>query len=350
MQSFLTFNKTTRKWHLPVVAGLAVGIPLLFGWYFNNMEAGKIASLAGLSILYIQSDQLAERMIILMACCFGFMACYGVGLFFSFNPYVAPFALGLLSFAVHFSLHRLELTKPPGNFFFIILAATAICAPFELESIPTKIGYLALGSIFTCGIALVYSLLTLEKNKINSTPANQLKDKHTNIVESIILGTFIFISLALALSLDLDNPYWMPISCLAVMQGSSSQHTSGRGLQRILGTIIGLGLTWLITLANPTPFVIVVCIILLQVIIEFLIVRNYFITVIFITAMTIFLTDTNIHLSPDGNQVFLARLFDILIGSVIGIIGGWVLYHEKVHYYTKMQLEKIDRKKNDINQ
>jgi hypothetical protein len=33
-------------------------------------------------------------------------------------------------------------------------------------------------------------------------------------------------------------------------------------------------------------------------------------------------------------------MIDIFIGSVIGIIGGWILYHEKVHFYTIKQLRK----------
>ncbi|MGB6083460.1 hypothetical protein [Moheibacter sp.] len=90
MNSFFQFNKTTRKWHFPVVAGIAVGIPLFIGWYLGDIESGKLASLAGLSILYIQSDDLIERMILLMTCCFGIMVSYTIGLLFSFSPYVAP--------------------------------------------------------------------------------------------------------------------------------------------------------------------------------------------------------------------------------------------------------------------
>ncbi len=344
MSSFFTFNKTTRKWHLPIVAGLTVGIPMIIGWYIGNIEAGKLASLAGLSILYIQSDRLDERMILLMACCFGIMASYAVGLFFSFNHRIAPVALGLLSFGIHYSLHKLRLTRPPGNFFFIMVASTAICTPFHAESIPAKIGYLAIGTILTCGIGLVYSLLTLEKNETTSTKHHR-KDMQTNIVESIVFGLFIFISLTVAFALGFESPYWIPISCLAVMQGGSSKHTWTRGIQRIMGTLIGLGLTWLFAYSNPTLLFIVISITLLQAVVEFLVVRNYGIAVIFITILTIFLAESGGNFLQDTDKVFLARLFDILIGSVIGIIGGWVLYHQKVHYYSKLQMRKMRIKK-----
>lgn len=339
LKSFFTLNKSNRQWHLPIVAGLSVGIPLLVGWMLGNIEAGKLGSLAGLSILYIQSNRLIERMTLLMICCFGIMMCYTVGLLFSFNPYLAPFALAFLSFAVHYSLYKLNLTRPPGNFFFIMLASMAICTPFHLESIPEKVGYVAMGTFFTCILGLIYSLLTLKET--NTTEIKfPVKKEYTNIVESLTFGFFMGFSLAVAFFLQLDNPYWIPISCLAVMQGNSTKHVGLRATQRIIGTLVGLGITWLIASGNPSTLFIVIGIFLLQVIVEFLIVRNYALAVIFITVLTIFLAESGGAFSSNTNQVFTARLVDIIIGSSIGTIGGWVLFHEKVHFKTTMRLKK----------
>ncbi len=339
MNIFFKFNKTNRKWHFPVVAGLAVGIPLIAGWYLDNMEAGKLASLAGLSILYIQSDELIERMVILMTCCFGLMTCYTIGLLFSFNPFIAPIALGALSFGVHYALHKLRLTQPPGNFFFIMLASIAICTPFHSDSIPEKVGYVAIGVMLTCGIGFIYSLLTLKKSEENLIRP-YLGSGYTHIIESLTFGLVMTVSLAIALISGIENPYWIPISCLAVMQGSSSRHIWLRGTQRITGTLIGLGITWLIAIGNPSPLFMVIGITLLQIIVEFFVVRNYGVAVIFITILTIFLSESGNRLTQNTNAIFLARMMDILIGSVIGIIGGWILYHEKLHFYSTLQLRK----------
>lgn len=312
---------------------------MIFGLLIGKMEAGKLGSLAGLSILYIQSDKLAERMILLMTCCFGIMISYTVGLLFSFNPVMAPVALASWSFCVHYSLYKLNLNRPPGNFFFIMLASTAICTPFHAESIPEKIGYVAMGTIFTCAVGFIYSMLTLKENKeTGSIPPG--KEAYTTIVESLTFAFFMGLSLAIALSLKLEKPYWIPISCLAVMQGSSTKHVWLRGTQRIVGTLIGLGTTWLIAFGKPTPLFMVIAITLIQIIVEFLVVRNYAIAVIFITILTIFLSESGRQLSQNTNEVFLLRMIDIIIGSVIGIVGGWVLFHEKVHFQTTRQLRK----------
>lgn len=348
MKQLFSFKKSNRQWHLPLIAGLCVGTPMILGWLVDNMEAGKLDSLAGLSILYIQSNNLEKRMILLMACCFGIMISYAVGLLFSLHPYSAPLALGALSFGIHYSLNKLKLNRPPGNFFFIMVASMAICTPVDLDTVPEKIGYVAMGTILTCGIGLVYSLLTLKSSDKAETEWPQ-KRTYVNLVESLTFGLFMGVSLTVAFLLKFDNPYWIPISCLAVMQGRSTKHIWMRATQRVLGTLIGLGITWLIAFGNPTPLFMAIGITILQMIIEYLVVRNYAFAVVFITIFTIFLAESHGVLSQNTNEVFLARLTDISIGSAIGAVGGWVLFQERIHYQTTLQIRKtkvlIRRKK-----
>ena len=42
----------------------------------------------------------------------------------------------------------------------------------------------------------------------------------------------------------LHNPYWVPVSCLAVIQGMSLRAVWEKQLQRLLGASIGLLLSW----------------------------------------------------------------------------------------------------------
>lgn len=64
------------------------------------------------------------------------------------------------------------------------------------------------------------------------------------------------------------------------------------------------------------------------------------IAVIFISTLTLFLAEPNIKLIGNPNQLIGARFLDILIGSAIGAVGGWILYHEHIRFYTRMQLRK----------
>lgn len=102
--------------------------------------------------------------------------------------------------------------------------------------------------------------------------------------------------------------------------------------------MIGLGLAWLVLWFPLTIWQVCLFIILLQTIVEFFVVRNYGIAAVFITMLTIFLAEPNISLTAHSDSLIKARLLDTVIGSFIGGIGGWLLYHEKTHFYTKKQI------------
>ena len=113
------------------------------------------------------------------------------------------------------------------------------------------------------------------------------------------------------------------------MQGSSAQHIFQRSVQRIIGTLIGVVFCWGILLFAKNPWEICVLIIILQFIVEYLVPRNYGIAMIFITPMTIFLSEASTLFTKNHLLFIEGRFFNTLVGSLIGIIGGYVVYHEK---------------------
>lgn len=220
IKQLFSLRKTNRPWHLPAVAGLCVGIPLLLSLYLDDIEAGKLASVGALVILYIQRQVLTDRLMALMVCSFGFILSYAIGSIFSFGFFLPSLILGLYTFAVHFSLHKLGLDRPPGNFFFIMVASMAIATPKEVSDIAIGVGNLALGVIIACVIGLFYSLLTLPKGNKGEKNTLLQQNPYSNFTESIILGITVGASLLVAKLLHMENPYWIPISCMAVMQGN----------------------------------------------------------------------------------------------------------------------------------
>jgi len=113
---------------------------------------------------------------------------------------------------------------------------------------------------------------------------------------------------------------------MAVMQGISSSHVFTRAVQRILGTVFGLALAWCVLQLKLSVWSICICILLLQVVVEFLVVRNYAIAVVFISMLTIFSGRTYYSLMHNPGQLIRARLFRYLYSvSCFGALGGWLL-------------------------
>ncbi|MEA5428502.1 FUSC family protein [Arcicella lustrica] len=343
IKAFFKLKKSDRLWHIPVLASLCIGIPLLIGLAFDNVKSGLLASLSGLVILYIPTaNSIVSRMATMLICSFGFMVSYAVGLIFSFNPFVSTIVFGIFSTMVYW-INLYFKTKPPASFFFIMIASLASGMPHDLSSIPQKIGLIAMGTMLACTLALLYSFLVKRKNhKKDAAIISDLlvKSKYADLVEAMIVGSFMFTSMLIGHVLKLQNPYWIPISCLAVMQGVNLYHIWQRVIHRILGTFLGLGLCWLFLSIVHTPFSICITIIVLQFIIEILIVRHYALAVIFITPMTILLAEAANPLILNPDLLIATRFLDISIGSLIGAIGGWFVHNEKIRFYTTMKIRK----------
>ncbi len=339
IKSLFELRKTERLWHIPMLASLCAGIPLLVGLYFDKINYGILACSAGLVILYLPSTSVAHRMITLLTCSFGFMLSFAIGIIFSFNPVLSSFVFGLLGFSVQWVVNYFRM-KPPGSFFFIMLASIASCMPFDIATIPVRIGVIGMGTMLACILGFFYSLYIVKKFPPRTETVIIKRSRYANTIESIIVGIFMAASLLTGHLLKLENPYWVPISCLAVMQGVTLQHIWQRSLQRILGTFIGLGLAWLLLQQHLTPLNICISIFVLQFIIEMLVVRHYGLAVVFITPLTIFLAEAGRAMNSNPNILISARLLDIAVGSIIGAIAGWFVHHEQLRKKAERQIRK----------
>lgn len=328
------FRKSERHWHIPILAGVSVGIPLLFGYLFDDLPNGVLASTSGLLILYIRYAAIANRMINLMICSFIFILSYFIGAIGAFDIFVAPFILSGYVFVLNLLIRYFKV-KAPGNFFFILVASLAICQNFDLSTIPERVGIITLGTISTCALAFAYSILTMKNYSLADEKVVFEKAKRVDVGESAILALFVGGSLMVATILKLPNPYWVPVSCAAVMQGATRRHIWERGINRVIGTFAGAGFAWFLLGLNMSGLAICIAIILLQFIVEVLVVRQYAVAVIFITALTIFLAEGG-NPGRVAEQSLYIRFFDIMLGCISGAIGGWIHHHNRV----RRKLEK----------
>ncbi|WP_442787190.1 FUSC family protein [Flavobacterium suncheonense] len=333
------YRKSERAWHIPFLASLCVGIPLFIGYYLNKPEYGITSCVGGLVFLYLPGGSLARRMVTMLACSFGFVFAYTIGVLFSFQPYLSSVVLGLFAAFVHWVSRFFQL-KPPGNFFFIMIASIASCMPFAPEEIPAKVGLMAMGTLLATVIAFVYSMLITKGVAFSSEFVVVVQRNYVTIFEAVVIGFFMSLSLLIGLLLKLDNPYWLPISCAAVIQGVTLQQVWRRTFQRILGTFAGLVLTWFLLQLELNLFWICFSIVVFQFIVETLIVRQYALTIVFITPLTIFLADVGNSLRMEPGELIATRFLDIIIGSVIGAVAGWLLHHQYLRNQSERQIRK----------
>src|SRR5690606_23409941 len=205
IKQLLALKPSTRPWHLPFVAAVCAGGPVLTGAVVGRVDLGITACLGALVILYIRPAlPIPQRMVMLVACSFGFSVCFALGLSTSFNLFLAAVTLGLIALLAT-SVTRYYALPPPGNFFFVLVTALAHTRPFDLELIPLRVGLITLGGILACVLAFLYSLslsISLSKKQPSPSPdsvkslqpnsVSQSKPGvHSILLESTLIGLFV---------------------------------------------------------------------------------------------------------------------------------------------------------------
>lgn len=327
VKALFTLQQTDRLWHIALLAFVCMAVPLAIGLYFNHLTYSIMVCLGGLVILYMPTADWRHRMLVMVLSSIGFVASFAVGLLFSQNELTRIASISAFAFMVH-SICLYFNFKSPGSTFFILLTSVASYSAEQYTQTLPVLMFLGAGTALACLVALIYSIATHGRPIAITT--EEKPDYHSVLLEGLLVGIFVAISLVLAYIFKLEKPYWVPVSCMAVMRGVNTQHVYQRGFQRILGTTVGLGLTYLLLLIETTPIALCITIPLLQFFAELFVARNYALALIFITPMALLLAEAASGLTLNESAIITTRLYDITLGSIVGAVGGYLLYHQQL--------------------
>jgi uncharacterized membrane protein YccC len=146
------------------------------------------------------------------------------------------------------------------------------------------------------------------------------------VLDAVVIGGFVGLSLVLARLFGLEKPYWVPMSCMAVIQGASLRAVWTRPFYRILGTGIGLLLAWGLMSVPMTAWDIALAMMALTLLVETLVVRNYAFATVFITPLALLLAEAAALGHADPAALVQARFLDTLLGCAVGLAGGICLH------------------------
>ncbi|MUL49616.1 FUSC family protein [Mycobacterium sp. CBMA293] len=128
------------------------------------------------------------------------------------------------------------------------------------------------------------------------------------------------ISGVIAGALNITHAYWaMAAAVLMLHQGFDWRRTVQRGIERTLGTWLGLVLAGAILVAAPGGPWIALIIGTLQFLIEMFVVRNYTLAVIFITPAALTIASGGHHVTDLPDMLF-ARGIDTVIGCAVALL------------------------------
>lgn len=339
-RQLVTVQASDRPWQLPFAAALATGLPLLVGAWFGHLAYGLVSSLGGLCLLYLPRTPLHHRMVVLMAAAFGMAACYALGLMSHLIPALMVPVLVFITLLVTM-VCRFYRLGPPGNLFFIMAASIGAFSPVDVVQIPLMVGLLVMGSLLAALIGFFYSLYVLRiRDPLPVTPLPPATFDGV-VVESAVIALAVGASLGLAQLFQMEKAYWVPVSCLAVIQGASLRAVWSRQLHRILGTAIGLMVALAVLSLPLTPWTVPFIMMALTFVIETAVVRHYTFAAAFITPMAILLAEAATLGQTDPMELIQARFLDTCLGSVIGLAGGYCLHHPRLRQGIVLRLRRL---------
>ncbi|EIL96816.1 FUSC family protein [Rhodanobacter thiooxydans] len=340
-QHLSTFHPSRRRWQMPVAAGLATGLPVLVGVYFGRLDYGLVSSLGGLAFLYLPDTPMHHRMARLMACAFAISACYALGIM---SHAVAVATVPLLTvIAVLVTMAcRYYRVGPPASLFFVMVAAIGAYSPVPFLELPLRVGLVFLGGLLATVIAFGYSLIVLRLQA--PTPVEPLPQPTFDyvVLDSVLIGALVGLSLLLAVVLQMERPYWVPVSCMAVIQGTTLRAVWNRNLQRVVGTAVGMLVAWGLLSLPLGPWTVAPILMLLSFTVEWLIVRHYGLATVFITPLTILLAEAA-RLDPQASHAALiqSRFLDTTLGCVVGLLGGVVMHQPRLRAAVGQSLRAL---------
>ncbi|AUG81373.1 hypothetical protein CFP65_6730 [Kitasatospora sp. MMS16-BH015] len=132
---------------------------------------------------------------------------------------------------------------------------------------------------------------------------------------------------ALALALGLGHGYWAAIAAAAVLHSVNVRTTAQRALQRTLGTLAGLGIAVAVLATGPGPVALVLVIVLLEFLLEYFVVRNYALGVVFVTPLALLMSELATPAAAEG--LVLDRGLGSLLGIALGLLCALVVVHDR---------------------
>ena len=152
-------------------------------------------------------------------------------------------------------------------------------------------------------------------------------DKDSLIVPTALrMGITVAVVGLAALLMGFDRFYWVSITATSVLQAGNVVLTVNRGMQRALGTLIGVVIAIGILLLDPSLPVVIALAALFQGLTQLVVARNFFYASILLTPMALLLAHTAAPYPVD--ELAQARVVDTVLGAVAGMLGAVLLWRK----------------------
>lgn len=123
---------------------------------------------------------------------------------------------------------------------------------------------------------------------------------------------------ALAYLIGIGHPYWAMAAAAVPLAAETLGARIHRGIHRMVGTTVGVGLTAMILLPDPPIWVLGLAVVLLQFPTELFMTRHYALAMVFFTPLILLMTYLAAPSNPE--TMMIDRTIETIVGAAIGML------------------------------
>ncbi|MFI8633081.1 FUSC family protein [Microbacterium sp. NPDC077663] len=309
-----------RDHTVAIRAAISVGVPLLVLWSIGRLDLSIYASFGAFAALYGRTDAIGDRVRMQVAAGAVMVTAMLIGTAVSASGLPALGAIAVVAAVASAATLLAYATQwhPPSALFVVFSAGATASIPADTSRF---------GDVLIVGLAaVVFSVLvTLASETVSQRGLPSLpRTKNRLSVGTVATEMAVTVAVATLLAgaagyLLLDSHwYWAMVGAVAAVSGPHVKARVIRGLQRLIGTVIGvLVAAGILSLGLP-PLAVILTAVALQAGAELFVGRNYAIAMIFITPLALLMVQLA---APTTVTVLLTdRLAETLIGIVVGTV------------------------------
>ncbi|WP_160240765.1 FUSC family protein [Enterococcus faecalis] len=269
-----------------------------------------------------------------------------LGMISSHYKWTVPIVVSMVAFfgRLFFRLYKIE---KPGPYFSVMFVSIGASSNIEFSQIPMMSLFFIIGIIVSIVLAVIFTFFDkqpIEIYRIEPLKTRLISDPSV-ILDSYLYATILFFATYISFSLSLYNPYWLVVSCAAILQGNKLKDAYTRHIQRIIGTIIGLLLAAVLLEINLSILDQMLVISILYMVVDFFKKKNYTFLLFFSTPMALMLSNLVHH--QYITTLIQYRFICIILGSLIGLFWVWLItitlkfYIKNVHFIDHIKKNKL---------
>jgi len=328
LRELVAFRDSPVRWPVATQAGLSMALPIAIFSLAGRPDLGLLASSGAFLSLYLAYRSRRSRATWLPVIAAGLFGSALLGVVTAPHPVLALWTVAVVATVASVSLFGLHV-GPPGAVFFVLVCGVSghLTAPVSEDGagLPGArvLGMLAVGLAVAYLVTMAPLLLPRVRERDRALHASREPsvfsfDRASRLIVSRLAAASL-LAAVVCIPLGVHRAYWVMMTVIAILQ--SAHHvrlTVSRGIQRVVGTFLGMGIFALVWQLHSTGLWLALVLGGLQFVTEIVVTRNYGVALLTITPLAMTMVAQS-HRGP-LSDLLETRLVDTVLGAAVAMV------------------------------